>query len=47
VSLGSLSIFIERPIAATFLGLTLVWIMVIPWIVRRRVKLDKFEEEIL
>ena len=47
ISFGSLAIFIERPICATFLALTLVWIVVVPWIVRRRIKLAKLEEEIL
>ena len=45
MSFGSLTIFIERPIAACFLGLTLVWIVGIPWIVRRRVGLAKAKEE--
>ena len=29
ISFGSLAIFIERPICATFLALTLVWIVVV------------------
>ena len=47
ISFGSLAIFIERPICATFLALTLVWIIVVPWIIRRRIRLSKLEEEVL
>jgi putative tricarboxylic transport membrane protein len=47
ISFGSLAIFVERPISATFLALTVIWMAVVPWIVRRRIQLAKMEEETL
>jgi putative tricarboxylic transport membrane protein len=47
MSFGSLTIFVERPICAAFLVLTVVWIVVIPWLLRKRAKLASLEEETL
>jgi TctA family transporter len=47
MSFGSLTIFVERPICAAFLVLTVVWIAVIPWLLRKRAKLASLEEETL
>jgi putative tricarboxylic transport membrane protein len=47
ISFGSLAIFAQRPIAAAFLALTLAWILVVPWIMRARVRLAAAPSEAL
>lgn len=45
MSFGSLSIFVDRPICLTFLVLTVLWIAVVPWLLRRHVRLATMGEE--